>query len=128
MDNVASTHNPEFGYINCLVQTEHMSSLNNKNTQTMEVPPLQMAIGTECGLFFSNMQGVEMSITDEVYFKGQQISQVKQLSPGLILVAVYGHSALYILDRQNKKHQIKIEHPHSNLVSGPSLLNCSDIL
>jgi hypothetical protein len=87
-----------------------------------EDAPLQMALGTEFGLFFVNLKGAEMTIASEVHFKGQQISQVVQLSPGFLLVGVFNQNTLFIVDRQNKKNQIKIEHPHG------SLLNCSDIM
>lgn len=74
MDNIASINSPEFGYVNNLCQTDYLISANNKLVQTEAAQILQFALGTEFGLHFIEIKGIEMTIIKESYFKGLQVS------------------------------------------------------
>lgn len=74
MDNVSHIHNSKFGYVNCIIQATKPVKKNLKQTTAPEEEGLEFALGTEFGLFFIDLNGIEMTVQADIFFKGQQVS------------------------------------------------------
>lgn len=119
MDNVSSKFCNNLGYINCI-------QVCNRSANTPDVTDkeytYELALACESGLYFGTVTGTEFELNPtEFYFGNLTVSQVIEISPGIIMCSVFEQSGLQIIRRANKRKYLV----NSEEIE---LINCSDLL
>lgn len=87
MDNVSSVFCNNLGYVNCI---QVCNRIGSSHAEPSKEQTFDLALACETGLYFGTVTGVIFELNEtEHYFPNMTVSQVIEISPGIIMASVF---------------------------------------